>query len=79
MVPQVDQILLGDCLYFGEVHNHTNYRGSHRHDDLSRQRDLYCVAMTVQISALALVIGNAVAGIEFEPSRDAHVTRAGLE
>jgi len=35
--------------------------------------------MSVQVSALALMIRDTMTGVEFEPSSDAHATHSGLE
>jgi hypothetical protein len=39
-------------------------------NDVGRQRDLDRVAVAVQIAALAFVIRQAMAGVEFESARD---------
>jgi hypothetical protein len=66
VVPDVDQMLLGQRLDVGEVHDHAVVGAALLLDHLADQRDLQRVAVAVQVAALALVIGDAVAGVEFE-------------
>ena len=40
--------------------------------DVTADRDCDCIAVSVQMTALAIVIGNPVTGVEFEPAGDAH-------
>lgn len=75
VVPQRDQILVSDRPNFREVHDHAVDGGAGGGDDLACQRNLQRISMTVQVPALALVVGNAVSGVELEPSRDAHATQ----
>ena len=66
MVPLVDQMLDGERLHVGEVHHHAAIRCAFGVDQIALQRDFEHIAMAVQITALAAVIGDAVARVEFE-------------
>ena len=79
VIPHIDEVLLGDRLHFGEVHDHPIDRGAGDLDNFPCQRDLQRVPVSMQVSARALVIRDAVTGIEFEPSSDAHATQGGLD
>src|SRR5450830_1226495 len=57
VVPDVDQVLLGQGLDVGKAFEV---------DHGARQGNFQGVAVAVQVAALALVVGNTVAGIEFE-------------
>ncbi len=70
VVPQVDQVLLGERLHVGEVHQHAVVAGLGVVDRLALERDLQGVAVTMQVAALALVLRDAVAGVEFESFGD---------
>ena len=50
----------------GEIHHHAAIRRAFRIDEIALQRDFEHVAMAVQVTALAAVIGDAVARVEFE-------------
>jgi hypothetical protein len=65
-------MLFGDGLDFGKVHHHAVIRPSGRIDDAAAERNFKGVAVAVQVAALALVIGNPVARIEFEAAGYAH-------
>jgi hypothetical protein len=66
VVPDVDQVLFGQRLDVGEVHDHAVVGIAFDVDDVAGQGDFQRVAVAVQVAALALVVGNAVAGIEFQ-------------
>lgn len=72
VIPGVDQVLPGQGLDVGKVHHHSVQGRPCLANDIAQQRDLDGVAMAVQMAALALVVGNAVTGIEFEAAGDAH-------
>jgi hypothetical protein len=48
------------------------FTGEPSADDVAGQGDLQRVAMAVQVAALAGVVGNAVARVEFQAARDTH-------
>lgn len=54
------------------LHHHAVNRGSGKPDDLPGQGDLQRVAVAAQVAALAGVVGNAVARVEFQAARDTH-------
>src|SRR5471030_3006635 len=70
VVPDVDQMFLGQRLDVGEVHDHAVVGIAFDGDDLAGQRDFQRVAVAVQVAALAFVVGNPVAGVEFELACD---------
>lgn len=72
VIPGFDHVLLGDGLDLGKIHDHALIGGAGSGDDRAAERDLDGVAVAVQMPALAAVIGDAVAGVEFQPSGDAH-------
>ncbi len=72
VIPHLDDMAHGDLLDFGEVHHHTVVRLAGGLNDLSGERDFQRIAMPVQMTALALMVGNAVAGVEFEAAGDLH-------
>ena len=63
---------LGDGLDFGKVHHHAVIGPSGGIDHAAAEGDFERVAVPVQVAALALVVGDAVAGIEFEAAGYAH-------
>jgi hypothetical protein len=65
-------MLLGDCLDFGKIHHHAVVRPSRCFDDAATEGYFKRVAVAVQVAALALVIGDPVARIEFEAAGYAH-------
>src|SRR5471030_1173729 len=70
VVPDVDQVFLGQRLDVGKVHDHAVVGVALDGDDLAGQRDFQRVAVAVQVAALAFVVGNPVAGVEFELTCD---------
>jgi hypothetical protein len=72
MIPQVDHVAFGERLDFGKVHHHAVVRPIAGIDDAAAERDFEGIAVAVQVPALALVIGNPVARVEFEAAGDAH-------
>lgn len=72
VIPSIDQMRLGQRLDFREVHYHPIIGLAGSRDDLPGKRDFDGVPMAVQMSALAAVVGDAMAGIEFEAARDLH-------
>ena len=72
VVPFVDQMRLGQILDLREVHDHAVGGVAGLVDDVPRQRDLDDVAVAVQMPALAAVVGDAVARVEFEAAGDQH-------
>ena len=72
MVPGIDHVLLGDGLDFGEIHHHAVVRPSGAIDDSATEGYFKGVAVAVQVTALALMIRDPVARIEFEAAGYAH-------
>jgi wyosine [tRNA(Phe)-imidazoG37] synthetase (radical SAM superfamily) len=72
MVPEVDEMRLGQRLDLGEVHQHAVHRLTVRLNDVAGQCDFERVAVTMQVPALALMIGNAMACVELETLGDQH-------
>lgn len=72
MVPWADNMLLGNRLDIGIIHHHTLLRRAGGLDDAARQGDLDGITVPVQMAALALMLGDAVACIEFESARNEH-------
>src|SRR5437899_7025369 len=66
VIPDIDQMLLGQCLDVGKIHDHAVVGAALLADHCAKQGDFERIAMTVQVAALALVVGNPVAGVEFE-------------
>ncbi len=72
VVPGLHDMLLGNEFDLGEVHDHAFIGRAGRGDDRAGQRDLDGVAVAVQMPALAAVVRDAVTGVEFQSSGDAH-------
>lgn len=79
MIPESGDVLQSNCLYVGEVHHHAVQGRFFVANDIADQRDLECVAMPMQMAALALMIGNAVTGVELQSAGDLHVKDAILD
>lgn len=72
MIPAVHDMFLGQRLDFGKVHHHAVGSITIELNHLSGQSDFQRIAMPVQMAALAFMIGNAMAGIEFQAAGDLH-------
>lgn len=72
VIPGIHQLRLGQILDPGKVHDHAVGRVAGFVDDVAGQGDFDSVAVTVQVSTLALVIGNAVTGVKFQAAGDEH-------
>ena len=72
VIPEIDQVLLCQCLDFGEVHDHAVCGIAVLMNDLAAERDFEYITMPVQVSALAFVIGDSVAGVEFQAAGNEH-------
>src|SRR5512134_3621641 len=72
MVPCLHQGFPGDALYLGEVHHHALLRRALGGDNVPAESNLKGVAVAVQVPALAVMAGDAMAGVELEPARDEH-------
>jgi len=72
VIPLVDQMLLGQPLHMGKVHDHAIFRPTGGIDHPAGQGDLKCIPVAVQMTALALVIRNAMTGIEFQTAGNLH-------
>ena len=72
VVPRVDQFALRDCPHLGEIHDHALARVASCFDHVAGEGDFKRVAMAVKMAARAQIIGNTMAGVELQPSGDAH-------
>ena len=72
VIPQVDQMLLGQRLDLGEIHDHSVGCVTVLADDVAGKRNFQRVAMAVQMAALTFVVWNAVAGIKLKAASDKH-------
>jgi len=72
MVPFVHYMGFCDSFDITEIHQHAIGWRCHILNDISPQSDLQHVAVTMKVSALAQVIGNAMSGIEFKAAGDLH-------
>ena len=72
MVPGIDNLGLGQLLDTGEVHDHAIFGNAVSLHRGANQSDFDGVTMTMQMTTLAFVIGDAVTGIELEAARDLH-------
>jgi hypothetical protein len=72
VIPGINQFFPGDVFDIGEVHHHALFGQSFSGDDVPGQGDLDRIAMAVQVFALAVVVGDAMSGIEFKAARDIH-------
>jgi wyosine [tRNA(Phe)-imidazoG37] synthetase (radical SAM superfamily) len=79
MIPGFHDMAHGDLLDLGKVHHHAVVGPAGGFDDLAGEGDFQRVAVPVQVAALALVIGNAMAGIELEAAGDLHGSGGNLE
>lgn len=72
MIPAADHFFPGDALYFTEVHHHAVDLVAGRVDDVAEEAYFKHIAVAVKMPALAGVIRDTVAGVEFEATSDAH-------
>ena len=72
VIPCIHHLLLGDAFHVGEVHHHALLGRALGRDEVAGQRDLDRIAMAVQVFALAVVVGDAMSGIEFQAAGDEH-------
>lgn len=72
VVPGVDDVTLGDRLDLREVHHHSVGGVALALDNVAGQGNFDGVAVSVQVTALAGMVGDAVTGIEFEAAGDEH-------
>jgi len=72
MIPNFDHVLHGELFHFGKVHHHAVVGLPGSVDDVAPQGDFDDIAMAMQMTALALMVGDAVAGVEFEAASDLH-------
>ena len=72
MIPTVNDVLPGKRLDLLEIHEHAICGITLLPDYVARKSHLKHIAMPMQMSALAFVIGNPVTGIEFEATGNAH-------
>ena len=72
MVPDIDHVLLGQRFHLGKIHDHAVGSIAILANDVPGKSNFDRIAMPVQVPALALVIGDAVTGIELEAAGDEH-------
>jgi hypothetical protein len=72
VIPQVDQMLNGQRLDLGKIHDHPVGAIAVLTDDLAAERDFDGIAMAMQMAALALVVRNTMTGIKLKAARDQH-------
>lgn len=72
VVPHINDMPFGQCLDFGEIHHHPIIRTAGNLNDTAGKRDLDGIAVPMQVAALALMIRNPVAGIEFKAAGNLH-------
>ena len=72
VIPTVNNVLLGECLDLGKIHDHTVGGVAGLVDDFSGKSNLNRIAVTVQMATLAFMVGNAMSGIEFQATGDQH-------
>jgi len=72
VVPGVDQVCFGQVLDLRKIHDHPVGGIACLVDDTARQGNFDDVTMPVQVTALTLVVWDAVACIEFEAPGDQH-------
>lgn len=78
MIPKVDDQTPGNRLDFGEVHHHAVVWLTSGLDHLAGEGDFQRITVTVQMTALTGMVGNAVSGVEFEATGDFHEGRDNL-
>ena len=66
VVPWINQMLLRQRFDVRKIHDHAIIGVTLDRDNGTGERNFQRVAMAVQIAALALMVGNAMTGIEFE-------------
>ena len=72
VIPGCYDVLLHQGFHAGEIGDHALFRIGVGGDDVAAEGYLNGVTMSVQVTALAVVVRNAMAGIEFKPAGDAH-------
>lgn len=75
VIPGIDQMRLGNFLDLRKIHHHAVGGIAGLVDDVAGKGDFDGVAVPVQVPALALVVRDAVAGIEFKAAGDKHWKR----
>ena len=72
VIPLVEQAGFGQRLDFGEVHYHAVGGIAGFLEDFSGKRYFKRITVSVQMAALAFVVGNTMAGVEFQAAGDLH-------
>lgn len=73
MVPTIDQHFIGNAFDSGKIHHHALLGDALKADNLPGKGNFERVAVAVQVTALAVVIGDTVAGIELQPAGNQHI------
>jgi hypothetical protein len=72
MIPGIDHMPFGDGLDLGKIHHHAVVGLSCGVDHAAAKGDFQRITVAVQVAALALVVRDPVARIEFEATCYAH-------
>ena len=72
MIPWRDDVLLDQRFQTREIGDHALFGVTLDSHNIAADSDFNCIAVAVQVAALTLVIGYAVASVEFKPAGDAH-------
>ena len=72
VIPEVDNMLASERFDFGKVDDHSIGGVTVFLDDVATQCDFERIAMTVQVTALAPVVGDAMARIKLKAASDLH-------
>ncbi len=72
MIPNGNQVFIGQRFDLGEVHDHPVGRIAGLQDDVAGEGYLDRIAMAVQMTALAPVVGDSVTGVKLEATGDLH-------
>jgi hypothetical protein len=78
VVPGFDYVLMSERLDAGKIGDHALLRVAFGSYEFTADSHFDCVTVPVKVPALAVVIGNPMTGVEFEPAGDAH-REAGTE
>ena len=72
VIPEIDNMLASKRFDFGKVDDHSIGGVTVFLVDVATQRDFERVAMTVQVTALALVVGDTMTRIKLKAASDLH-------
>lgn len=72
VIPRINDMPLGEGLYFRKVHNHPVIRSTSMVDYLAFDCYFKHIAVTMQVFALTPMIGDTMPCVEFEATGDQH-------